>query len=223
MQKLREEQSCLRQENLRLTEEVLRLRHSVAGAQPQLSKYQPPAMQQQGISVSFLVMGLAMAIIGVIIGKFVFWAKGRVPLPTSVQTITKTRWLLTFHFLTFIYNHAFLQRICNKILCVALTSFWRYSWFQISTLTYLVFIKGSSFDIIISMSLPSCILRDTSTVGTLFSFCGVLTRARINLEFSVKKPHVKTPTFCVAATLIRFLTYHVFATSFRVLGHVVCC
>jgi len=71
VQQLREEESSLRQENLRLKEEILRLKHSVSGIQPQMSKYTPSTVQPQGISVTYLVMGIGLAIFGIILGKFI--------------------------------------------------------------------------------------------------------------------------------------------------------
>lgn len=71
VQQLREEESLLRQENLRLKEEILRLKHSANVGQPQLSKYTPNAVQPQGISVAYLVAGIAIAIFGIIMGKFI--------------------------------------------------------------------------------------------------------------------------------------------------------
>lgn len=70
VKQLREEESLLRQENLRLKEEILRLKHSANMGQPQMSKYTPNAVQPQGISVAYLVAGIAIAIFGIIMGKF---------------------------------------------------------------------------------------------------------------------------------------------------------
>lgn len=71
VQQLREEESSLRQENLRLKEEILRLKHSVSGVQPQMSKYTPAQAQPQGISVVYLAVGVALALFGIILGKFI--------------------------------------------------------------------------------------------------------------------------------------------------------
>ncbi|KAF5287939.1 hypothetical protein FQA39_LY15609 [Lamprigera yunnana] len=71
VQQLREEESSLRQENLRLKEEILRLKHSVNAGQPQMSKYTPNAVQQQGVSVAYIAFAIIIALFGIILGKFI--------------------------------------------------------------------------------------------------------------------------------------------------------
>lgn len=70
VQQLREEESSLRQENLRLREEILRLKHAVGVTPPVTNKYNP-VVQPAPISMIYMAVGVGLAIIGILLGKFV--------------------------------------------------------------------------------------------------------------------------------------------------------
>lgn len=70
VQYLREEESSLRQENLRLKEEILRLKHSTGVAVPPLNKY-TPVVQPAPMSMMYMAVGVGLALLGIILGKFV--------------------------------------------------------------------------------------------------------------------------------------------------------
>lgn len=65
-----EDVSALRQENLKLREEILRLKHAAGVQQSQPLVYSPPEPVPTE-SVYYMAIGLLIAILGVIIGKFV--------------------------------------------------------------------------------------------------------------------------------------------------------
>lgn len=75
VQSLREEESILRQENLRLKEEVLRIKFSSAIDPSQSmshSKYTPAPMAHQSPRLlHMLAISVAIAVVGIILGKFV--------------------------------------------------------------------------------------------------------------------------------------------------------
>lgn len=70
IQQLREEESSLRKENLRLMEEVLRLKHEARIQSPSASKYTPP-VQVQNIPALYVGLGIVLALVGIVLGKFV--------------------------------------------------------------------------------------------------------------------------------------------------------
>lgn len=70
VQQLREEESSLRQENLRLKEEILRLKHAAGVNQPATNKYSP-VVQPNNPFMLYIFMGVSLALIGIILGKFV--------------------------------------------------------------------------------------------------------------------------------------------------------
>jgi len=75
VRQLREDESQLRQENLQLKEQVLRLRmlaesHSKESA-PFQNTYSPPQLAQQQLPIKYIAIAIAMAIFGLILGKFV--------------------------------------------------------------------------------------------------------------------------------------------------------
>ncbi|XP_044732681.1 vesicle-associated membrane protein/synaptobrevin-binding protein-like [Chrysoperla carnea] len=70
LEKVREEETYLRQENLQLKEEILRLKNCI-GAVPETTKYTPVATAPPNLSVMYLAVAIAMAICGIIVGKFV--------------------------------------------------------------------------------------------------------------------------------------------------------
>jgi len=75
VKQLREDESQLRQENLQLKEQILRLKmmaesntkESVAFQNP----YSPPQLAQQQIPIKYIAAAIAMAIFGLVLGKFV--------------------------------------------------------------------------------------------------------------------------------------------------------
>lgn len=80
VQQLREEESNLRQENLRLKEEILLLKVGGGGGGgassgsarvQQANRYAPPAVQQQNIPISFVLLAVVVGVVGIIFGKFV--------------------------------------------------------------------------------------------------------------------------------------------------------
>lgn len=74
VQQLREEESSLRQENLQLKEELLRLNNSTGGIrQPVTNKYSP-AVQTPNNPMLYMVLSVALAVFGFILGKFILWA-----------------------------------------------------------------------------------------------------------------------------------------------------
>lgn len=70
MLQLREEESSLRQENLRLKEELLRLKHAPGMTTQVANKYTPIA-QPNNIFMMYVAVGIAFAIFGIILGKFI--------------------------------------------------------------------------------------------------------------------------------------------------------
>jgi len=72
---LREKESTLRQENLLLQEQILRLRMSVESNTKEAASFQnpysPPHHAQQTAPMVYVALAVAMAIFGLILGKFV--------------------------------------------------------------------------------------------------------------------------------------------------------
>lgn len=74
VKQLREEESSLRQENLQLKEEILRLKHSMgtsAGLQTAVSTKYNPTIQVQSFSMMYVAAAVAIALFGIILGKFI--------------------------------------------------------------------------------------------------------------------------------------------------------
>ncbi|CAO1398955.1 unnamed protein product [Diamesa tonsa] len=81
VRELREEGSQLRQENIELKEQILRLKSVVdsksdsSTAAPSVKSFQnpysPPQMAQQQLPIVYVIAAVAMAIFGLILGKFV--------------------------------------------------------------------------------------------------------------------------------------------------------
>jgi transposase-like protein len=84
IKELREEGSQLRQENIELKEQILRLKAaaeskhseqsstvSAAAAAQFQNKYSPPQLAQQQMPIIYVIAAIAMAIFGLILGKFV--------------------------------------------------------------------------------------------------------------------------------------------------------
>ncbi|CAO1377321.1 unnamed protein product [Diamesa serratosioi] len=80
VRELREEGSQLRQDNIELKEQILRLKSVVdsksdSSAAPSVKSFQnpysPPQMAQQQLPIVYVIAAVAMAIFGLILGKFV--------------------------------------------------------------------------------------------------------------------------------------------------------
>lgn len=67
---LREEESKLRHENLQLKEEVLRLRQAACDGRATRAHSFGPEKQQQGAAMQWVGIAVAMALLGILIGKF---------------------------------------------------------------------------------------------------------------------------------------------------------
>lgn len=70
---LQEEKSFLGKENLRLQEELIKLKIALGKSSPSApaNRYNPPAQQQAVIPSAYLAVGVVLALLGVILGKFV--------------------------------------------------------------------------------------------------------------------------------------------------------
>uniref|UniRef100_A0A1B6KH63 MSP domain-containing protein n=2 Tax=Graphocephala atropunctata TaxID=36148 RepID=A0A1B6KH63_9HEMI len=70
---LREEESSLRQENLQLKEQLMRLRlsHQVSTATPPITSSSLALAPAQGFSPLLIIIAIAMAILGIVLGKYI--------------------------------------------------------------------------------------------------------------------------------------------------------